>query len=89
MIISRSLTLTTTPASLASLLGIQNELRGSWSLKLQTPAGNTDDVFIGSAASQDLALPADTVDFELYGINLKDIYVRADGQTLVVLGHAC
>ncbi len=64
------------PVSLFSLLGIPDGQRGSWAIKMQSPAANTQDIFWGDKNAQPMILAAAGVTEEvLPNINLKDLHV--------------
>ena len=65
------------PVSLFSLLGIQDGQRGSWAIKMQSPASNTQDILWGDKNQQPMILGAVGVTEEvLPNINLKDLHLR-------------
>jgi hypothetical protein len=65
------------PHSLFDLLGIPEGQRGSWSIKMQSPATNTQDVLWGDKNQQVMILAATGITEEtIPGINLKGLYLK-------------
>lgn len=85
MRLAKSITPPVTPASLLSLLGIQEGQRGSVDVLLQAPAANTADINLGTKVElPGFISPGGSANLE--GLNLKTTFVSGNAtNTLVVL----
>lgn len=91
MIVCQEHTLTQVGQSLHTLLGQQDEMRGGWIIRLQTPAANTGDVLYGNQATQLMVLDAGLEATEFCYVNLKEFYLKgsAAGQVVRIFAQSC
>lgn len=81
---TRQVTVGLTPTSLLDLLGIPKGQRGTWSLKMQSPAANTADILWGDKSSQVMILAATGITEEtIPGVNLRDFFLVAASDQLL------